>query len=240
MNHKNGNLETRKHAIKRKNYNKYLNLMNEKNIPFKEVIEEVGAYIGDLSLIRILTFYELYKLIGNIPGHIAEVGVFKGSGSIFFAKLMKIFEPNSIFMVHGFDWFEGSVSPSKKDSDLVYTGGYKNDYESVKKLIKAQDLSKILKIHKLDLRKDLKLFFNSKNHLMFKLVFMDAGHYEVMDQSIPLFYKRLTPGGIMIFDQYSHELAPGEVSAIKKHLPNAELQCFPWGWMPNAYFIKKK
>ena len=75
---------------------------------------------------------------------------------------------------------------------------------------------------------------------MFKLVFMDAGHYEVMDQSIPLFYKRLSPGGIMIFDQYSHELAPGEVSAINKHLPNAELQCFPWGWMPNAYFIKKK
>ena len=37
--------------------------MNKKNIPFKEVIEEVGAYIGDLSLIRILTFYELYKLI---------------------------------------------------------------------------------------------------------------------------------------------------------------------------------
>ena len=54
---------------------------------------------------------------------------------------MKIFEPNSTFMVHGFDWFEGSVS-FKKDSDLVYTGGYKNDYESVKKLIKAQDLSK--------------------------------------------------------------------------------------------------
>ncbi len=239
MKHSKGNLESKKHQNRRNDYNHYVEAMESKSIPFHEIIEEIGAYIGDLSLIRLLTLYELYKQVENIPGHIAEVGVFKGAGSLLFAKLMKIFEPNSIFMVHGFDWFEGSVAPSSKDSDLVFAGGYKSEYDDLIDIIETQKLSHSLKIHKLDVRKELKDFFKINSHLMFKLVFMDAGHYEVMDKSIPHFYERLTPGGIMLFDQYSHELAPGEVNAIIKHLPDAELRCFHWGWMPNAYFVKR-
>ena len=44
---------------------------------------------------------------------------------------------------------------------------------------------------------------------------MDAGRYDVMKKCIPEFLKRITPGGIMIIDQYNHELGPGETLSIK-------------------------
>ena len=140
-------------------------------------------------------------------------------------------------MCHGFDWFEGTIT-SKKDNNLVFDGGYSSSYHDVKELVEKQGFDNILKIHKLDLRSDLPNFFEENSHLKFKLVMMDAGTYEVMKSSIPIFYDRLIPGGIMIFDQYSHELAPGESLALSEILPKISIQTIPGSWMPNAYIVK--
>ena len=45
---------------------------------------------------KILARYELFKLSENIPGDIIECGVFKGTGHIFWLKLLNIFDPNSL------------------------------------------------------------------------------------------------------------------------------------------------
>ena len=141
-------------------------------------------------------------------------------------------------LCHGFDWFQGTIT-SEKGSDLVFDGGYKTEYENIIELIDKQGFENILKIHKLDLRSDLAGFFSKYSHLRFKLVMMDAGTYDVMKASIPLFYERLNPGGIMIFDQYSHEFAPGECGALHEFLPNVSVRTIPNSWMPNAYLIKE-
>ena len=49
--------------------------------------------------------YELFKMSQDIPGDILECGVFKGTGHIFWLKLLKIFDPNSNKKVLGFDTF---------------------------------------------------------------------------------------------------------------------------------------
>ncbi len=54
---------------------------------------------------KILIRYELYKLSEDVPGDIFECGVFKGTGHIFWLKLLKIFDPNSLKKVIGFDTF---------------------------------------------------------------------------------------------------------------------------------------
>ena len=54
---------------------------------------------------KIVWKYELFKMIQNIPGDIVECGVHKGSGIYLFAKLIKIFKPNSLSKVLGFDFF---------------------------------------------------------------------------------------------------------------------------------------
>lgn len=67
---------------------------------------------------------------------------------------------------------------------------------------------------------------------------MDAGMYDVMKAAIPFFWERLNTGGIMIFDQYSTEFAPGETLALHELLPDVTIHTIPHSWMPNAYIIK--
>jgi hypothetical protein len=136
-----------------------------------------------MSLNRVLTIYELYKKTLGMAGHIADVGVYKGASSLLFAKLIKIFESESLTLCHGFDWFEGMML-TENDS-LMLEGGYKTDYKSILELVEKQGFSNILKIHKLDLIKECPEFFYKHQHLRFKLVMMDAGAYEVMKAAIP-------------------------------------------------------
>ena len=70
------------------------------------------------------------------------------------------------------------------------------------------------------------------------MVFLDIGINSVLDVAIPLVWKRLVKGGILIFDQYNHELAPGETVAIEKHLKGKKVRTIKNSWMPNAYIIK--
>ena len=70
----------------------------------------------------------------GVAGHIAEIGVYKAAGTLFFAKLTKIFEPESLTLVHGFDWFGRHRTEEKN----VNAGSYKESYGRVMQLILAQ------------------------------------------------------------------------------------------------------
>ena len=172
----------------------------------------------------------------GVAGHIAEAGVYKAAGTLFFAKLTQIFEPESLTLVHGFDWFEGAKLTSEEPN--ITEGAYKEDYSRVIRLIQAQRLDRIVHIHKLDLRTGLDRFFEENAYLQFKLVFLDAGQYEIVKSCLEHFWPRLTSGGVMVFDQFNHELAPGETRAIKEFMPDAKIRTFPFGWMPTAYVVK--
>ena len=235
--HKYGEFENLRFDNRRADFYKYLEYLNESQIPTDEILMESTAYIGHMQLNRILTIYELYKKTLGIAGHIADVGVYKGASSLLFAKLVRIFEPEALTLVHGFDWFEG-MKPTKDDPDYIVEGGYCADYQSVMRLVELQKLDDILKIHKMDLTKDCKDFFEKHSHIKFKLIMMDAGLYEVMKASLPFFWEHLAVGGIIIFDQYSHEFSPGETRAVSEFIPDAIVRTIPNSWMPNAYIIK--
>lgn len=234
-----GTLEAQKFDYRREKYYEYLNYLQKQTGDNKaELLEHFTAYVGHMSLHRVLTIYELYKKTIDLAGHIADVGVYKGASSLLFAKLVKIYESESLTMCHGFDWFEGTGQLSEADCDLVEAGSYKSDYEEVKTLVEKQGFDHILKIHKLNLLTDLESFFRDNTHLRFKLVMMDAGIYDVMKAAIPFFWERLNPGGIMIFDQYACQFAPGETLAVQEILPDVQIRTIPNSWMPNAYIVK--
>lgn len=233
-----GTLEAQKFDYRRKQYYEYINYLKNIYGGVSEVLEHFTAYVGHMSLHRVLTIYELYKKTLGMAGHIADVGVYKGASSLLFAKLIKIYESESLTMCHGFDWFEGTGELSAADSDLVEKGSYKTDYEEIKTLVQKQGFDNILKVHKLNLLTDLDTFFKENTHLRFKLIMMDAGIYDVMKTAIPFFWERLNRGGIMIFDQYTCQFAPGETLAIHELLPEVEIHTIPNSWMPNAYIVK--
>lgn len=201
-----------------------------------DFIHHFPAFAGHQTLARFISLYEAYKMTLGVAGHIAEIGVYKGAVSLFFAKIMRLFEPEALTLVHGFDNFQGAkITPEEK---YVYEGECREDYDRVMRLIKAQQYDNVVHIHNLDVTTDLDQFFQENSHLQFKLIFADCGIYDVVMSTLEHFWPRLTSGGIMIFDQFNNELAPGEARAIKEFMPDAKIRTFPFGWMPTAYVVK--
>jgi len=232
-----GNFEYIRFEERREAYYNSLSEMEKMNFSFKELIEDFTRFTGHMSISRYLGLYELYKLCLGVAGHICEIGTYKGASLLFFAKLIKIFEAESLTQVHGFDWFQGTGKDSINNK--VEIGTYKADEAQLRKLIELQQLNKTAFVHKMDVTKELKTFLDKYQHFQFKLVFLDAGLYDVVSTVLPILWQRLTAGGILILDQYNHELSPGETMAVREILPDAKVRTLPNIWMPTGYIVKE-
>lgn len=235
--HKDGSLETVKFAHRRQHYYENLSKILAMDYDKEEFLHYFPAFVGNLTLIRNFTLYELYKRTIGISGHIAEVGVFKGAGSILFGKLVQIYEPDSLTMVHGFDHFSGTDADT--DAALQVPGGNQADEKQLRDLIRLQNLDNTVKIHNMDARTGFNSFFEKHPHLRFRLIFLDSGTYEVTSASIRALWPRLNVGGIMIFDQYNNEVAPGETRAVNEWLASEKIETMQPSWMPSSYIIKR-
>jgi hypothetical protein len=191
-----------------------------------------------MNLGRYLALYEAYKLALPYAGHIAEAGVYLGSVTLLFGKLTRLFEPEALTLVHGFDWFRGARGEGE-EAELVKAGTYGESYERVKRLIDVQGLHDVIRLHKLDLTHDLPALFERFPHLQFKLVFLDCGYYDVVRACIENFWPRLTPGGVLLFDNFNHETAPGKARAVRELLPHEPIRTFPFAFQPTEYVIKR-
>jgi hypothetical protein len=191
-----------------------------------------------MNLGRYLALYEAYKMALPYTGHIAEAGMWKGTCTLLFAKLVRLFEPETLSLVHGFDWFQGARAEGA-EATLVEPGAYAASADWVRKLVSVQGLDDIVRIHDLDLANDLPAFFERHPHLQFKLVFLDCGYYDVVKACIEAFWPRLTPGGLLVLDNLNHETAPGETKAVRELLPHSRIRSFGFSFQPTSYIIKE-
>ena len=230
-------LETKKFAHRREPYWQGIQQILQMGYPPEDLIHHFPAFTGHVCIGRFLALYEAYRLTQGLVGHIAEAGVWKGSSLLFLAKLTQLFEPESLTQVHGFDWFkEAELDP--EEAHLGDPGAYLESQERLQKLIDVQSLDSIVKLHVVDLRSELDDFFNKYEHLQFKLVFLDCGLYRAVCHCIEHFWPRLTPGGILLLDNFNHETAPGEARAVRELLPDMKLHTFPFAQQPSAYIVK--
>ncbi len=232
-----GQFESVKFIGRRKDYYEGVEKIFQLGYEPTDFLYHFPAFVGHMTLWKALTLYELYKKTLGLCGHIAEVGVDKGSSSLLFAKLVQIFEPEALTLVHGFDWFQG-VKPTKEEKNLINATWHGEDEGRLRELVRAQKLEHILKIHNLDVSKQMAAFFKKHPHMRFKLAYLDCGFYPAVSSAIKAIWPRMVPGGIMVFDQYSNELAPGEARAVDELLPNIKIETIPNSWFPNAFVQK--
>ncbi len=231
-----GDLETRKFEHRNEPYYRGLEAIKRLDYELEDFVHHFPCFVGHMTLSRFLVLYECYKTTLGVSGHIAEVGTYKGASLLWLAKLTQIFEPESLTQVHGFDWFKGM--DTERDAKHVKRWACAESHERVMQLIEAQGLQNVVRVHKLDVTRELNGFFDRYPHLQFKLVFLDAGTYEASRACIAELWPRLTKGGILILDEFNHELSPGETQAVRELLPDAEVRTFPWAWMPRGYIVK--
>lgn len=229
-----GEMEVKKFSHRREQYWQSISEILGMGYAADDLIHQYPAFAGAQNIARYLAIYEAYKMTLGIAGHIAEAGVWRGAVSLMLTKLTQLFEPESLTLVHGFDWFQGT-GPG---NDQVEVGSYAEPYERLSRLIAIQRLDHIMRIHKLDLTHELEGFFATYPHLQFKLVVLDAGIYEVVKNCLDHFWPRLTKGGVMVLDNYNHETSPGEIQAVRERLPNESVRTFPFAAQPTGYIVK--
>lgn len=75
----------------------------------------------------------------------------------------------------------------------------------------------------------------------FSFVYLDCDLYDSYKVCLELFYPRMNPGGIILFDKYCEPDWPGAAEAIDEFLTDKPERCTKLGIDPAAkYYIAKK
>jgi O-methyltransferase len=152
--------------------------------------------------------FQFAKLTSELPGDVAEVGVYKGGT----ARLLALtFAPRAKKALHLFDTFEGMPL-----TDTSVDHHRKGDFADTSLPAVQRQLNGCGEVH------FYKGFFPETagpiENSRFCMVHIDADIYQSVKDSCAFFYPRLEKGGILIFDDYGFPSCPGARKAVDEFL----------------------
>lgn len=156
----------------------------------------------------------------NVPGDTVEFGCYAGTTSLFLARLLPYDR-----RLHVYDSFEGLPEKTGKDESpagLQFEAGklHATKSELIRNFKKAQ--LRMPTIHK--------NWFNqlSNDDLPDQIAFgfLDGDYYESVLSSLKLIWPKLSPGAVVIVDDYQNEALPGASRAVDEWLTNHTVATF--------------
>ncbi|MFN4284035.1 MAG: TylF/MycF/NovP-related O-methyltransferase [Alphaproteobacteria bacterium] len=207
------------------------------------------------SLKRFLAHHELFQRTLNVPGDIAELGVFRGLGLMGWANFLEAYcIGDRTKTVWGFDNWRGfssfSEADGRSDASVGKTEGgfspsrFRQELESAIAIYDADRFvswKPRIKLVDGEIEETASKFVADHPGVRFSLVHFDCDLYAPTKAALEAFWPRLSRGGIFIFDEYSIPDWPGETQAVDEFLadkPALRLQTFDWTNAPAAFLIK--
>lgn len=204
---------------------------------------------------RFLAHVELFKMTLEVPGDVAELGVYRGLGLMTWANLLETYcLGDRTKIVYGFDnWagfknfdledhtvnidsgkVEGGFNPESFHSELLNAISVFDDdrfipYKPRIKLIDGQIENSSIE------------FAVNNPGVRFSLVHFDCDLYAPTKAALNAFWPLVSRGGLLLFDEYGMLDWPGETKAVDEFLaerPGLKLRTFTWTNCPGAYLIK--
>lgn len=207
------------------------------------------------NLKRFLAHAELFKLTLEVPGDIAEIGVFRGLGLMTWANLLEAYAiGNRTKTVWGFDNWSGfgDFSPedgAERPEASKTKGGFSPaaHREEVLDAIAIFDADRFIpwkaRVKLVDgpIEQTAKKFLVDEPGVRFSLLHFDCDLYAPTKAGLEAFWPRLSSGGICMFDEYGIPDWPGETRAVDEYfagMQGIQLRTLPWTNAPAAYVIK--
>ncbi|MGH6947742.1 MAG: TylF/MycF/NovP-related O-methyltransferase [Kiloniellales bacterium] len=223
-------------------------------LSLRDVLHGWPAFIQRRDLPRILGHYELFKLIVDLPGSVAELGVFRGAGLFTWANLLETFCPGDrTRKAFGFDHFAGYASYGERDGDArpwvehVLTQMVSNA-ELAQGLVTLHNDDNLLpgvercRIVDGEISETVPRFAADSLGLRLSLLYFDIGLYEPTRIGLEHLYPLVVPGGIIAFNGYGMPPWKGEAEAIEDYFADKGgvpvLRKFPFSTVPYAYLVK--
>lgn len=227
----------------------------EFNISPLDAVIHFPLYIRRQLLKRFIAHLELFRLSLNVPGDIAEIGVFRGLGLMTWANLLESLSIGSrTKVVYGFDNWSGFSGLHEKDgapnSETQKTKGGFNAKKYLKQLNEVINIFNLdrfvpwkprIKLVKGNIETTVPLFLQNNPGIRFSLVHFDCDLYQPTLSALEAIWPRVVRGGVVIFDEYSIKDWPGESAAVDeffKDHKNLKLKCFEWTNAPACYLVK--
>lgn len=224
---------------------------------YEEIEQAFPVYVRRQIITRFLAYYELFKLVQDMPGWIVECGVYRGFSLFALAKFLEIFcMGDKTRKVIGFDNFAGFTSLDVKDGtpnpDLTkHIGGtnpsdFKDDFMRLLELANqdcfapwAERLSVVVG----DVDQTVPKYCKEHPGLTLSMLHIDIDLYAPVKVCLEEFYPRLLPGGIVVLDEFAHLDWPGETKAVQEVFldngwPLPEFKTLNWVGTPTTYFKK--
>lgn len=199
---------------------------------------------------KMLARYELFKLIADKPGDLVEGGVLKGTGVLFWAKLIEIFNPQSRRKVVGFDTFAGYPETGANAHDRQTAKEFRSiqiqeneqvSAENILEIAKAQGLEHRVELVRGDATTTVADYIKGNPGFRVALLNLDFVLYEPTLAALKHLYPSVVQGGVVALDEYAVRNT-GESDAVDEILKDkpVDLRMFPWSKSPTAYFIKER
>jgi Macrocin-O-methyltransferase (TylF) len=216
--------------------------------PLVTKLDNFPKYVRRVPLKRFLAMYELFKLVLPVKGSIVECGVFRGFGTMTWAKLSAILEPENLTRrVYGFDTFAGFPTIALPDhtTDMPQVGDLaSSSKDELERLIEQFDADRYLghipkvQLVQGDIATSMPAFLDLNPHLLVSLLFLDADLYEPTATALRHILPRMPRGGVVAFDELDNPKWPGETMALLESVNLAEIQLRRWEWDPYiSYFV---
>lgn len=192
---------------------------------------------------RILSHYELYKTIRDIPGEIVECGVFKGASFMRFAMFREIFGETSAKKLIGFDTFGTFPAPEfepdkeRREEFIEEAGSESISLEQLTDVFENKEIDNFELIEG-DVNKTIPEYTESNLELRVSLLNIDIDVYGATKTILEELYPRVVSGGVILFDDYGE--FPGETKAVDEYFADKEIEIrkLPFAENP-SYAIKK-
>ncbi len=196
---------------------------------------------------KILSRYELFKQVTGIPGDVVECGVFKGTGVLFWAKLIQIFHPLSLRKVVGFDTFGEFPATSEVDrkfaAELCSEAGYEGaDPAALIDIAGQCGVRDRVELIRGDAAATVAQYVAAHPGFRIALLNLDFDTYAPTLAALEALYDAVVPGGVVICDEYGLS-GCSESDAVDdflrtRGLSAVRLRSIPWNLSPMAYFVK--
>lgn len=204
---------------------------------------------------RFVAHLDLFRQTLEVPGDIAELGVFRGLGLLTWANFLEMFcIGDRTKIVHGFDNWKGFTALLPEDGQTVDSVQKKAGGFSPEKYF--QELSEAISIFDKDrfipwknrinlvpgnIEETVASFTRENPGIRFSLIHFDCDLYKPTKAALEVLWPLLSRGGIMIFDEYAIPEWPGETRAVDEFFadkPGVVVKTLPWTNAPAGYVVK--
>ena len=220
-----------------------------------DALKHFPVYSRRQWLKRFLAHIELFKLTLDVPGDIAELGVFRGMGLMTWANLLEAYcIGDRTKIVFGFDNWKGFTSFSKEDgaeSDHANKvlggfdpGKFRDELDGALSIFDADRFvpwKARVRLIEGQIEESVPRFLDENPGVRFSLVHFDCDLYQPTKAALDAVWSRVVRGGVVLFDEYGIHDWPGETRAVDEFLasrPELSLKTFSWTNTPAAYLVK--